>query len=100
MPTASRSNCPGTFSTDIISMHISLTQFPSIMSVVKVSSKYQIVIPQDVREQSGLRPGDEVDVMFLGGVLHVVKVPTIREAQELLKGVSLDFVRDKTGREL
>lgn len=81
-------------------MAVSLTIFASIMSVVKVSSKYQIVIPKEVREQSGLKPGDDVNLVFLNGVLHVVKVPTLEEARGMLKGANLDFVRDKTDRDL
>lgn len=81
-------------------MTVSLTISESIMPVVKVSSKYQIVIPKEVREQSGLKPGDDVHVSFLGGVLRVVKVPTLEEVRGMLKGANLEFSRDKTDRAL
>ena len=43
------------------------------MTQVKLSSKFQIVIPEDVREQLGLEPGQLMQVWALDG--HVVAVP-------------------------
>lgn len=39
---------------------------------MKVTSKGQVTIPQDVREEAGIRPGDEVDFVFKNGVVCVV----------------------------
>ena len=44
-----------------------------LVTQVKLSSKYQIVIPQDVREQLGLEPGQRFEVLAFGG--HIVAVP-------------------------
>ncbi len=46
---------------------------------VKLSSKYQIVIPEDVREQLGLEPGQLFDFFVVGGVMVVVRVRAIDE---------------------
>ena len=68
---------------------------------VKVSSKYQVVIPEKVRSQLGLQPGTQVDVIAKGGVAYIVPVPTVRELQESFKGqLSNEKVRDKKDRKL
>ncbi len=46
---------------------------------VKVSSKYQVVIPDQVRQALDLKPGTEVDVIAKGGVAYIVPVKPIEE---------------------
>ena len=45
------------------------------MTQVRLSSKYQIVVPEDVRESLGLKPGQLFQVLALDG--HVVAVPVL-----------------------
>lgn len=42
---------------------------------VKVGPKYQIVIPQDIRQKIGLRPKDEVIVEEIGGTVIIIPKP-------------------------
>lgn len=68
---------------------------------VKVSSKYQVVIPEEVRSLLGLRPGVQVDVIAKGGVAYIVPVPTVDDLKENLKGkLSRKSLRDKRDRKL
>ncbi|HEY0573601.1 MAG TPA: AbrB/MazE/SpoVT family DNA-binding domain-containing protein [Pseudonocardia sp.] len=39
---------------------------------MRITSKGQITIPQQVRRELGLEPGDEVDVVVDGGVARIV----------------------------
>jgi AbrB family looped-hinge helix DNA binding protein len=39
---------------------------------VRITSKGQITIPQQVRRQLGLQPGDEVDIVVQDGVARIV----------------------------
>jgi AbrB family looped-hinge helix DNA binding protein len=41
---------------------------------VRITSKGQITIPQQVRRELGLEPGDEVDVVVDAGVARIVPV--------------------------
>jgi AbrB family looped-hinge helix DNA binding protein len=44
------------------------------MATVALSSKYQVVIPADIREQAGLRPGTRFDIMVLGKTIRMVPI--------------------------
>ena len=68
---------------------------------VKVSSKYQVVIPEKVRSLLGLQPGTQVDVIAKGGVAYIVPIPSIEELKNSLEGkLSSKKVRDKKDRKL
>lgn len=53
---------------------------------VKVSPKYQVVIPEQVRRAAGITSGMEVNVLSKGGVVYVVPVRSIKEVARSLKG--------------
>lgn len=66
-------------------------------NVVKLSSKYQIVIPREVRERRGWKPGDEIAVMEDDdGTIRIARVPTFQELRGIFTGeVTVPFSRDK-----
>ena len=68
------------------------------MTQVKLSSKYQIVIPEDVREQLNLTPGQLFQVWALDG--HVVAVPVrpLEEAFGMFPGLDTSDPRDHEDR--
>lgn len=68
------------------------------MTQVKLSSKYQIVIPEDVRNQLDLKPGQVMDVLILDGVLHVVPVRQPHELFGSLPGLDTHVERDDEDR--
>ncbi len=58
------------------------------MSTAKVSRKGWVVIPRDIRERHGIRPGDRVHIVDYAGRIAIVpelKNP-IRQARGLLTG--------------
>ena len=71
---------------------------------VKVSSKYQVVIPEKVRHALDLRPGTEVDVIAKGGIAYLVPVRSISVVAESTKSYlaesDVKSVRDKRNRKL
>lgn len=69
------------------------------MSRVKVSSKYQIVIPRKVREALGIRKGQMVSVIPIGGVIEVVPDQELSRLEGAYPEVSLEEVRDESERE-
>ena len=68
------------------------------MTLVKLSSKFQIVIPGDVREQLGLEPGQLMQIWALDG--HVVAVPVrpLSEAFGMFPGIDTTVDRDDEDR--
>lgn len=64
------------------------------MATVKVSPKYQIVIPREVREAMGIRPGQKIEVFVYDGRIQLVPVKRIREMRGFLKGMDSTIERD------
>jgi AbrB family looped-hinge helix DNA binding protein len=69
------------------------------MEAVTISSKYQVVIPREVREQFNLKPGQKIMFIPYNNVLHVVIVPSIKQARGMLKGISSDVQREEVDEE-
>lgn len=59
------------------------------LSTTKLSSRGQVVIPESVREQLGLKPGDQFIVVGQGDVvmLKVITPPSIDEYDDLKKNL-------------
>ena len=68
------------------------------MTQVKLSSKYQIVIPEGIRKQLDLKPGQLMDFFILDGVLHVVPVPEMKDAFGLFPDLDTSDPRDHEDR--
>jgi AbrB family looped-hinge helix DNA binding protein len=70
------------------------------MNTVTISSKYQVVIPSQIREQFNLKPGQKVMFIPYKSTLRVVFVPSIEEAQGMFAGIDTDPQREKEDRAL
>ena len=64
------------------------------MATVKVSPKYQVVIPRDVRERLGIRVGEDVQIFLYDGRIEFVPVRKAREMRGMLKGMDTRVARD------
>jgi len=64
-------------------------------TTVTVSPKYQIVIPQEVRERMGIKPGQRVTFMEWKGAVVIVPVLSPDEAFGFLKGLDVKLEREK-----
>jgi AbrB family looped-hinge helix DNA binding protein len=69
------------------------------MEAVTISSKYQVVIPQEVRKQFNLKPGQKLMFIPYNGTLRVVIVPPIKKARGMLKGVNTENIREEADEE-
>lgn len=64
------------------------------MSRVTVSSKFQIVIPKDVRDRLNIRPGQKVEAFAIGERIELVPVRPIEDVRGILRGVEARFERE------
>jgi AbrB family looped-hinge helix DNA binding protein len=68
------------------------------MYPVTISSKYQVVIPREVRKRFGLKPGQKIVFIPYKNSLRVVVVPPIEKARGFLKGIDTNVERDEEDR--
>ena len=63
------------------------------METVTISPKFQFVIPQKVREEMGLRAGEEMKVFSFRNRIEIVPVRDICTLRSSLKGIDTSSVR-------
>lgn len=64
------------------------------MESVRLSSKYQVVIPRGVRESLDLRPGQKVHVLPYENRIELIPVRPIAKMRGFLKGMDTTVPRD------
>jgi AbrB family looped-hinge helix DNA binding protein len=64
------------------------------MELVKISPKYQIVIPKNVRTALRLKPGQKIQVIAFGDRIELVPERKIGEMRGFLRGINTDFERE------
>jgi AbrB family looped-hinge helix DNA binding protein len=70
-----------------------------IMETVKVSPKFQIVIPKKIREALNLEPGQELHMYAVDGSIRVNRPRSIKELRGMAKGLKWkDDYRDRNDR--
>lgn len=68
------------------------------MSMTTISTKFQIVIPKDVREKLHLSPQQRLQVLEKGGVITLVPEVPLKSLKGALKGMSKTDIREKKDR--
>ena len=64
------------------------------MTTVTVSPKYQVVLPREVREAMGIRPGQKVVVFRYENRIELIPLRKAREMRGFLKGIDTRVQRD------
>ena len=65
------------------------------MATVTVSPKYQVVIPREIRESLGLKPGEKLQVFEYEGRIELVPVKDLKKMRGFLKGIDSTVPRDE-----
>lgn len=68
------------------------------MATATISSKYQVVIPKEIRREVPIRSGQVVQVIAKGGVITLVPDRPLSELRGLLKRADTQGVREKKDR--
>jgi len=64
------------------------------MEKVKISPKYQIVIPKSIRMRLDLVPGQHLEMIAHGDRIEVVPVKCLRGMRGFLKGIDTTVERE------
>ena len=65
------------------------------MPTVTISPKFQVVIPNAVRDSIGLKAGEILQVIQYGNRIEMIPVKTIKAMKGFLKGMSTSFEREE-----
>ena len=64
------------------------------MLAVTVSSKFQVVIPQSVREQLQIHPGERLQVLVVGNHIELLPIESPKVLRGFLSGIDTTVVRE------
>jgi AbrB family looped-hinge helix DNA binding protein len=64
------------------------------METVTISPKFQVVIPQRIREAMGLRSGEKAKVVSFRNRIEIIPMREVRNLRGYLKGIDTSFERD------
>jgi len=65
------------------------------MDTVTVSTKYQVVIPRDIRVSLGIKPGTKFQVLRYDNRIEMIPVKPMREMRGFLRGIDTRIDREK-----
>ena len=64
------------------------------METVTISPKFQVVIPQKVREEMGLRSGEKAKVIAFRNRIEIIPMREVRALRGYLKGINTALPRE------
>lgn len=64
------------------------------MEAVKISPKFQVVIPKKVRESMQLKPGQQMQVIEYGNRVELIPTKSVESMRGFMKGCNTEFKRD------
>jgi AbrB family looped-hinge helix DNA binding protein len=65
------------------------------LATVKVSPKFQVVIPKDIREAIGLKAGQKLVVFRFENRIEMVPVEPIKKLRGFVRGIDTTVPRDE-----
>ncbi len=64
------------------------------MNTVTVSSKFQVVIPKEIREMIGLEVGTRLEIISYGTRIELVPIQPMKRLKGMFKGLNTDIQRE------
>jgi AbrB family looped-hinge helix DNA binding protein len=65
------------------------------METVKISPKFQVVIPRSIRESLGLQPGQKVQAVLYENRIEFIPVRPLKKMRGFLGGIDTTVPRSK-----
>ena len=85
------SSCDNTIKLYIVLFHANGEDY---VTIVTISSRFQVVIPKDVRESLNLKPGQQVEALPFKGRVELIPLEPIESMQGFLKGIDTTVPRE------
>ena len=63
------------------------------MKPITISSKYEVVIPKEIRERLNLKPGQQLRPIVYGDGITLIPVRPVKEMRGFLRGIDTDVPR-------
>jgi len=79
----------------LVSIDISYYDMSIDMDTVTLSPKFQVVIPQAIREALRLAPGEKFRVMRYGDRVELIPVKKIKDLRGFARGMDTTIQRDR-----
>ena len=64
------------------------------MNTVIVSSKFQVVIPKEIRENIGLQVGTTMEIITYGSRIELVPIQPMKSLKGIFKGINTEVKRE------
>lgn len=64
------------------------------MEAVKISPKFQVVIPKNVRESMQLKPGQQLQVIEFGNRIELIPTKSVKSMRGFLGNINTSFSRE------
>ncbi len=64
------------------------------METVKISPKFQVVIPKKIRDTLSLSPGQKVQMISYGNRIEIIPLKEISEMRGFVKGIDTTVERE------
>jgi len=64
------------------------------MGTVTISPKFQVVIPQLIRDKLSLSPGQKIQAIVYGNRIELIPLRPIKEMRGFLKGIDTKVERE------
>jgi AbrB family looped-hinge helix DNA binding protein len=64
------------------------------MNTVTVSSKFQVVIPKEVRDRIDLKVGSTMEVITYGNRIELVPIQPMKSLKGIFKGINTEILRE------
>jgi len=65
------------------------------MKTITISSKYQVVIPKEIRETIGLNVGAKLEIITYGSRIELVPIQPMKKLKGAFKGINTDIQREE-----
>jgi AbrB family looped-hinge helix DNA binding protein len=63
-----------------------------------LSPKYQLVIPKEIREETGLKSGEKIIILAKDGIINLIPQHMLKKMRGFIKGVKVKPYREEKDR--